>query len=141
MSDFGQALIGGWRFERTVTDGNAMSGTARFEPESDGTLRYREEGLLTLRDRTGPPLHFSRGYFYRFAGAALTILFDEPTPRLFEEIALSGDAANWQGTGFHPCGHDRYRSRYALDHDGFHTVHHVQGPRKSYSIETRYTRL
>lgn len=142
MPDFRSTLIGDWTLARTVTDGHAMTGAAKFIERPDGSLYYREQGLLSLPDSGGGRLQFSRAYLYYFAGAALTVLFDEATPRLFEDVEISGEVGDWHGNGQHLCDRDLYISGYAFQvSSGFRTSHRVDGPRKSYVIETQYIRL
>ena len=141
MQDFRSTLIGDWTLTRAVSDGHAMTGTATFSPQPDGALYYHEQGILKLPDEAGKELQFSRAYLYRFAGPALTVLFDEAAPRTFEEIEIAGGAEDWRGSGRHLCDQDWYFSDYAFEAgSGFRTSHRVEGPRKSYTIETRYSR-
>lgn len=139
MRDLHSHLLGVWSLSRTVTGGHRMSGTATFRLQDDGRLRYAEEGTATLA--SGQQLPFTRGYLYAFAGDVLDILFDEAPPRLFQEVQLVTTAKGWRGTGQHLCQPDTYRSQYTFDRDGgFQTRHEVEGPRKSYVIETTLAR-
>lgn len=141
MTDLRSFLGGAWRLYRTVTGGHVMEGEAVFAARPDGMLRYSETGFATLAgaDRS---LAFARSYFYAPDGSKLRIFFDEPTPRLFQDISLNEASGGWRGTGVHLCAPDTYRSEYAFERGGaFRIRHAVEGPLKSYLIETRCTWL
>lgn len=137
--DLAAALTGAWRLSRRVSGQAEMSGTAVFAPEGEG-LRYHESGELQLPD--GQKLAFSRNYLYRFVEDRIEIMFDEPEPRLFQSVKLIHSAGQITGQGFHNCPPDVYVSvyRFSLPTD-FSIVHRVDGPRKSYDIESDFTRL
>jgi hypothetical protein len=116
-----------------------MSGLAVFNAIQGDRLRYHETGSLTLSE--GRSFHFERRYIYEANRDALRILFDEPSPRLFQHIMLSVSAGEPRGHGLHLCSPDVYRSTYKFSLPGsFRIVHHVDGPRKSHSIDTIYHR-
>lgn len=140
MSDFdlAAALVGTWRLSRRVSGQAEMSGTAIFTPDDFG-LRYQESGQIVLSG--GQTLEFSRGYLYRFRPGRMEVLFDETAPRLFQSVELIGDATEILGQGFHNCPPDVYVSNYRfLVPSGFSICHRVDGPRKSYDIETDFSR-
>jgi len=116
-----------------------MSGRAVFRPRPDGVLHYAEKGMSELRGET--PMRFTRSYLYVFNGDALSILFDEAVPRSFQETTLVPTLSGWRGSGYHACPPDTYVSQYRFDSGGgFWTRHEVEGPRKSYIIETSFVR-
>jgi hypothetical protein len=139
MHDLQSHLLGNWALRRTVSGGHRMSGRATFRLRDDGRLSYAEEGTTMLA--TGQQLPFTRSYLYAFADDVLDILFDEPAPRLFQEVRLVSGKDCWRGTGYHLCQSDAYRSQYVFERcGGFQMRHEVEGPRKSYVVETVFAR-
>jgi len=140
MNDLRALLLGVWTLERHVSGGHVMTGTARFEPRTDGLLHYSEAGTSQLRG-AARPLAFSQHYLYEIDGATLRVFFAETPPRLFQRVVLAQDEAGWSGDGTHLCAPDTYRSRYHFYRAGPLLISHaVTGPRKDYVIETRLTR-
>lgn len=116
-----------------------MLGTATLVARADGRFDYREQGRLTLAG--GHILDAARRYVFAAEPRGFAVLFAETPPRLFHRVALEETASGLAGTGSHRCGDDRYDSRYEFSADGSFTVRHaVIGPRKRYTMTTRYTR-
>ena len=116
-----------------------MTGRAVITDKNDGQFGYREQGQLRLSD--GRLIDAERCYIFAEDAAGFRVLFSESPPRLFHRIALSRVGPNLIGDGIHLCGDDRYDSRYEFRVDGSFIVRHgVVGPRKRYTIETRYCR-
>lgn len=136
-----ERLNGRWRFERIIAGHGTMQGMALFIPEGGGETRYREEGLLRLR--TGGDFPSSRDYAYRDRPGGFAVFFAETPRRLFHEVRLSCEqGGQFSGTAAHACGGDFYETRYEFMPGGdFFTGHTVTGPRKNYSMRTRYARL
>lgn len=137
--DLATILAGAWNLSRRVSGQAEMSGTAVFTPDETG-LHYHESGQITLLD--GQKLAFSRRYLYRFEGGSMDVFFDEAEPRLFQSVELTASDGQITGQGFHNCPPDVYVSNYRfLLPTWFSIVHRVDGPRKSYSIETDFIRV
>ncbi|MFT0891039.1 DUF6314 family protein [Pseudochelatococcus sp. G4_1912] len=139
-------LIGLWELERQViastgTQIVCMNGIARFAPIEGDISRYYEEGTLETSDGTQPSISFSRRYLYCAEPNGLVIFFDETPRRLFQRFTTIKTGDGWEGAAEHACAPDTYRSlyRFELPH-GFAITHHVEGPRKAYTIITNYRR-
>jgi len=133
-------LAGLWTLERRIAGRGAMRGTARLAPLPKGWIEYREEGELRLA--TGERLDATRSYRFRALPDGFAVFFDEAAPRLFHEIrpVLLPDGS-LQGHARHLCAPDLYLSEYRFAPDGQFSVRHaVRGPRKDYTISTRYRR-
>jgi hypothetical protein len=116
-----------------------MTGIASFTEHRAGRFDYREEGWLRLPD--GQLIDAARRYLFEEQVDGFSVWFAETPPRLFHRILLRKNASGRVGTGGHLCGDDRYDSRYEFyPDDSFAVQHVVIGPRKRYSISTRYRR-
>lgn len=135
------ALHGAWSLARRISDGTAMAGTAVFAPAVDGDgLAYREQGTLQLA--RGGVFQAERRYVFQPRPAGFAVLFADTPRRLFQEVALAASDGTLSGEAVHLCADDRYASWYAFHPDGSFSVRHVvSGPRKSYSLDTRYRRI
>lgn len=131
-------FLGRWRIERNFSQGEQFLGLANFEENSDGTVRYRENGTLILA--TGLSLSAFRTYRYRIRHAKLAILFDEDPPRIFQTIEITRKN-EWSTYSIHLCGDDEYKTRYRLLGDEeFRVENVVTGPRKGYISLGKYKR-
>jgi hypothetical protein len=133
-------MIGDWSFERRVSNGATMTGSAVFEPMGDGEARYREVGRLCLAG--GAEFDAAREYLYRQRETGFAVFFREGPPRLFHTVILSprGDGI-LVGEASHLCGHDHYRTGYEFLPDrSFCIEHAVHGPRKDYVTTTLFRR-
>jgi hypothetical protein len=116
-----------------------MVGTATFLGCIDGRFGYAERGRVTLAD--GRILDAERHYLFEQTGDGFAVWFAEPLPRLFHGVVLCRLGTSLVGGSTHPCGDDRYDTRYEFRADGsFLVTHAVHGPRKRYVMETRYAR-
>ncbi|HVC52172.1 MAG TPA: DUF6314 family protein [Stellaceae bacterium] len=139
MAGFFTSLTGSWLLDRAIDDGSSMVGGATIVPRSGGGFGYREQGRLTLPG--GQVLDGERRYIFVEEVRGFAVLFAEAPPRLFHRVALRRERTNFIGTATHLCGADRYDSRYAFGPGGgFVIEHRVSGPRKRYTIVTRYSR-
>jgi len=123
---------GVWRIDRDVLHGTGarahMAGHAEFAPDGDG-LAYREEGQMRIDG--GPPLCAVRRHVWR---PGLEVWFDDG--RFFHRVPPSG------GTATHRCDPDDYRVIYDFSRwPDWTTQWIVTGPRKDYSMTTRYRPL
>ena len=100
-----------------------------FRPnESDG-LDYVEEGILTLPN--AQTMRATRAYRW---DADLSVFFDDGRP--FHQVPTDG------GTAVHICTPDTYRATYDFEAwPHWQAVWVVTGPKKDYSMTSRYTPL
>lgn len=141
----GAALLemfeGEWDLSRRIDEENAvMIGHARFTREGSDVLRYREEGLLTLRN--GQTIRCSRRYRFVAYPDSLLIEFDDGPDqgKKFVEIRFTGNPDGlMMGLDDHHCGQDLYTVEYRLSPPGCYETHvTVSGPQKAYRAVTRY---
>ncbi|MCB2136790.1 MAG: trigger factor [Rhodobacteraceae bacterium] len=131
LSDF----LGEWRISRLVED--RLSGQqGRFEGQAwfrpDGAfLKYREEGQLRLGG--GPAMTAVRDYVWRQDGNRIAV--DYGDGRSFHDFNPADPAAR------HHCEPDDYRVRYDFTHwPEWRAEWTVTGPRKDYTMISRYSR-
>lgn len=133
------SLTGRWVLDRTIDDGSAMTGEATIASRCGGGFDYHETGRLVLPG--GQVLDAERRYVFVADEVGLAVLFAEAPPRLFHRVALRRQGSNLIGSATHLCGADRYDSRYAFRLGGGFIIEHcVSGPRKHYTMRTRYSR-
>ena len=130
------ALAGRWSLRREITheDGatHHFMGSAVFTWSGP---RLIEEQTGTLDIGTATPLKASRRYVWTREGSRIEVLFDDMRP--FHTIPTG--AARPETT--HLCPPDRYHVAY--DFTGFPdwvAVWDVEGPKKAYRMESRYSR-
>lgn len=140
-------LVGHWTLQRRVvlTSGSLMAtmkGTASIALPVEGACQYSEEGTIKMADSNHPLIVFTRRYIYRDEQGTLAIYFDEKPMRLFQNIAFKAVGKTFEGSATHYCSPDTYTSHYQfLRPDSFNIKHHIEGPRKAYTIFTVYERL
>ena len=116
-----------------------MLGTATIVKRDDGRFDYHEQGRLTLAN--GQTLDAERRYVFAPESDGFAVFFAATPPRLFHRIALRLAGPHRVGEARHFCGGDRYDSRYEFDPDDRFAIRHaVAGPRKHYTMTTRYLR-
>lgn len=131
-------FVGLWQVGRVISD--RLSGQAgRFEgravltPRGPDGLDYVETGLLRLGD--GPAMTATRRYGWTFQAGLVQVSFDDGRP--FHSFAPGVDGP---GTD-HLCGADMYSVRYGFaDWPVWTARWQVAGPRKEYSLDSRYWR-
>lgn len=142
------ALETRWRFARTITDARAgavsrVAGYAvlsralpEVAPEPQGGLIAEERGRMRLAD--GSRLETRQRRIWRFPEPGV-LVFCYPEGGEIARFALDESGA---AEATHLCGADRYLGRLRLDLDrGIWTLSwRVDGPRKAYLSETRFTR-
>lgn len=137
-----ESLAGRWSLQRVVegqdTNRGSMQGIATFRRLESGFMAYREEGRLLLSG--GDAFDAFRDYLYDRIPGGFAVFFSETPPRLFHEIRLRDAGADTlTGEAEHLCGQDHYTTRYLFQPDGSFVVRHdVRGPRKDYTMTTRY---
>ena len=116
-----------------------MSGIASFVVAGEGGLLYRESGEVRLHD--GTRLRGEQCYFYKAIANGFAVYFRD-SAELFQRVTFStAENGVWAGQAKHLCKADVYASRYVFYGNGtFEVRHAVRGPRKDYSIQTRYQR-
>ena len=124
-------FAGVWALSRVISqDGmppGQFIGTATWAPHAEG-LAYVEEGTLTIVGQT--PMAATRRYLWK---PDLSVWFDDG--RYFHTVpAQGGDTDHW-------CDPDDYRVHYDFTMwPEFVVTWRVQGPRKSYTMTSRYSR-
>lgn len=133
LSDF----EGRWSLDRLIRDDRAgqlvhADGNAVFRREG-GALLYDE--TVTLRIPDQPEMTGTRRYLWREAGDQIAVHFDDD--RYFHALKLGQDRAE----DHHDCPPDSYDALYDFSGWPHWKVRwSVSGPRKSYEMETKYTR-
>lgn len=129
-----EEFAGLWRLDRTIDDHRAgvvmrLLGEARFVPSGDG-LDYSESGVLTAPG--APPLQATRRYRWEPRGQGIAVLFEDGRP--FHEFTPSGTV-----TASHWCDPDSYRVAYDFSAwPAWSSRWSVNGPRKNYTMQSRY---
>lgn len=132
-------LLGKWCFYRKTFNRVYMEGIAIFKAGNKNKVYYREEGLVTIADKS---YSFFREYIYIKRLKGFSIYFQETPRRLFHQVILGlNSEGDYQGQAEHKCKYDNYQSRYRFCRNGkFEILHKVSGPNKKYDIETSYKR-
>ena len=140
MSGLGSlaALEGRWSMAREIVheDGrrDVFQGESVFQ-RSGRRLVQNEAGVLTPA-RGGPAMKATRRYVWSAEGARVDVAFEDMRP--FHSVPLGVEA--YETT--YLCPPDRYQVSYDFrDFPKWTAVWHVEGPRKSYRMETRYARI
>ena len=129
-------FVGSWRVTREISHREGpdarFEGWVHFTPDSAG-LVYREEGELRIAGQ--PVIRAERQYLWRaIDGGAIDVAFDDGRP--FHRIA-SGAVPNDR----HYCDPDIYDVAYDFSAWPEWACHwQVKGPRKDYSMMSRYCR-
>ena len=143
VSGLRDAFVGTWHLSRRIEGEDAsMEGRAVFTCESDGSLLYREDGVLTLHN--GQCIKSTRRYRFVFGHESLQILFNDGPDHgtLFVELSFAaGQDGIMTATDDHYCGKDIYAVQYRLNFPtAYETDVRVSGPKKHYRALTRYAR-
>ncbi len=123
-------LLGAWSFERTVCDRRSRAdyrarGTAVFSLQSDGRIRWSEEGVLSWDAGSNP---FTRTLFLVPAPSGWMVTFED-----------GRDFHPWtDGDVIHLCGRDTYRGGIGCRGVGWGLTWTVSGPQKDYTMTTLY---
>ena len=130
-------FTGSWALQRDIDDrrqgqSGHLVGQADFTPEKWGLL-YRESGQMTLGASVTEAF---RQYRYSFPRPGhVEIGFEDG--RLLLALDLTDETA----TATHLCGADSYAAQVALlDETTWRATWHVTGPRKDYTLVSRYRR-
>ena len=107
-----------------------FDGMARFSADDAGLL-MQETGQMQMAGQT---FAATRRYHWRSDGDGIAVHFDDG--RFFHRFSTT------QTTASHWCDPDRYQVRYDFaDWPVWHSVWQVEGPRKSYSMKSRFGRI
>ncbi len=123
---------GVWRIAREIVPDRGppahFEGQGVWAPAAGG-LDYAERGMLNMAGAA--PMVAERRYFW---GNDLSVYFDDG--RFFHKVpAAGGEAAHW-------CDPDQYHVRYDFGAwPRFDVIWRVVGPRKSYRMTSRFSRL
>lgn len=129
-------FAGCWRIDRLIRDARAgctgrFTGDAVFEPEGP-TLYYRETGELRLH---GAAMAAEQKHVWRQEGNRICVAFSNGRPFHQFELAVATPRAR------HDCPPDLYRVIYDFGcWPEWRTEWRVSGPRKDYTLATRYRR-
>jgi len=128
-------FLGTWQLRRTITDRlgpeGRFSGQALFEPVAGG-LALREVGRLAMG---GQEFAATRQYRWLARGQGVDVQFGDG--RFFHHFSLGPRAE-----AGHDCAPDRYDVAYdfSLWPGAWQATWQVRGPRKDYTMVSRYTR-
>lgn len=134
-------FAGLWRLSRRIADRRGKTegrfeGQARLAPGPDGAagLVYVEEGKLFLGDAA--PLAATRRLLWQpAADGGIAVAFADGRP--FHRIRPGG----LMPVDTHVCGADLYQVEYDFrDWPAWGVTWRVVGPRKDYSLQSRYSR-
>lgn len=130
-------LSGVWSLDRRIDDHRAgrtgrLAGQARFTATDEG-LVCEEEG--EMRFGAGPAMQATRRYLWRRTGTLIEIRFADG--RFFHAF----DPALPRPEAHHACPPDSYHVAYDFsDFPRWSARWRVRGPRKDYTMVTRYRR-
>ena len=131
------AFEGNWSIERVIEDhlggpAGQFAGEAAFR-RAGQRLLYREEG--TLRLGSSAPMVATRSYIWRQERGWLQVDFDDGRP--FHAVPLSVEDPE----ATHLCDPDRYEVNYDFTTwPTWSASWRVTGPRKDYTMTSRYDR-
>lgn len=128
-------FAGRWHVTKRIVAAGAGAGQpeARFEGHAEWSLcesglAYAERGRLWIAESA--PMEAERHYLWQ---PGLRVYFEDG--RFFHTVPSMG------GRAHHVCPPDDYVVDYTFhDWPVFQAVWHVRGPRKDYTMTTRYTR-
>lgn len=131
-------FAGVWQLARVISDRlggqtGRFDGQALLSPRGAGGLDYVETGRLRLGD--GPVMTATRRYVWDFQAGLVQVSFDDGRPFHSFQPGVSGAGTD------HLCGADVYRVTYGFaDWPVWTAVWDVAGPRKAYTLNSRYWR-
>ena len=135
-----KSLRGGWRLEKTFSDGSRFQGNALFEISGEDSLELHEQGILALASGTG--LRAERRWKWQLLGQATLIVryTAERDGEVYHRAEMLPDADMWSGSAEHVCGADHYSANYQIGTDSLTIMHEIRGPRKALRITARFAR-
>jgi Family of unknown function (DUF6314) len=140
-------LQGVWRLQRRLDTQGYMQGIAIFKTWRAGVLYYQEQGSVIA---FGSSKMFAayRAYAYVYDQGTIAVHFwdsaREQPAELLHTLHFQSTHDTSQtlvATGTHGCANDIYRARYVfVSREHFQLTYQVQGPRKSYTIQTYFSK-
>ena len=132
---------GDWKLHRVISGFGEMAGQATFRLNSgnDPRLDYKEAVMLPSVGEQ--KANAFREYEYRMTDAGFDIFFSDGATK--DQLFLSFVFAQASTlTSHHLCIKDHYNAEFVfLSDNEFELSFSVVGPKKDYSIQTRFTRL
>lgn len=141
--DWRAYFAGRWRLTRAIKDRlgervGAAEGEAQFRPGAANADLVCEEAVLI--DYGGRRLKGEQVTLWRFVDPEGPILHFRGG-RFFCSMRFERTAARWRAALIHHCGDDLYDGNAVIEgDDGWRLVWSVSGPRKDYTLDTRYRR-
>ncbi len=133
-------LEGEWSFERIISGHGEMAGAASFHGQEDNSSIYSERGQLQL-SAGGSRIEAYRQYIFAPTSIGFDVYFDENPRRLFHNVKLEAFDREICGATVHLCVNDEYRTIYRFGlPTTFSIQHRVRGPKKDYTMDTKYWR-
>ena len=123
---------GHWTFTREITHANGqidlVDGSVGFTPRGAGLI-YDELGVLRIGSRE---FRTERRYFWTLRDDEIIVEFEDG--RFFHKFSMSKTSSH------HLCLPDDYWVDYKFGTETWEAKWRVKGPRKDYTMRTRYTR-
>lgn len=135
-------LPGRWSVNRTTSDSSSFQGEARFQVVDESTLDYFEQGIIRLQ--SGYSCEATRGYRYYLEDNNIRIDFANSPSNEGTFIIIEPKQVGEKniGVGSHLCIADRYDCTFTFETPTLITLEiEVQGPKKSYSMQTVLTKI
>jgi len=134
-------FLGDWKVQRTISGFGEIPGEASFHRHADNEqwLDYQEAMVLPNSDQQKP--NAFRRYSYRMTASGFDIFFSDGATKgdLFLSFAFTQASTL---TSHHLCIKDHYDATFEfLSDTEFQLSFSVVGPKKDYSIKTRFTKL
>lgn len=135
-------FLGDWKVQRVISGFGEITGQAMFQvnDQRDDYLDFQEAMVLpSLKGQDQKPNAF-RTYEYRMTSDGFDIYFSDGATKgdLFLSFAFTQASVL---TSHHLCIKDHYNATFEfLSDDDFELSFSVVGPKKDYSIQTRFTR-
>ncbi|REG82434.1 DUF6314 family protein [Marinomonas pollencensis] len=131
-------FLGDWKVERTISGFGDVSGEAHFHRHADNEqwLDFQEAMVLPGSEAHKP--NAFRRYTYRMTEAGFDIYFSDGATdgALFLSFAFTQASLL---TSHHLCIKDHYNAKFEfLSEQEFVLSFTVEGPKKDYSIHTRF---
>jgi hypothetical protein len=135
-------FLGCWRIDRVISAFGEITGQATFQlnSQNDKILNYKEAVTLPSPSNNQKPNAF-REYEYVMTDTGFDIFFSDGATK--GELFLSFEFIYASIlTSHHLCIKDHYDARFEfVSDDEFELDFTVNGPKKDYSIQTRFIRL
>lgn len=133
-------FLGHWRVQREISGFGNITGQASFQRhESEAQWLEFQEAMVLPGAKESKPNAFRR-YTYRMTDLGFDIYFSDGATdgALFLSFAFTQASIL---TSHHLCIKDHYNAKFAFlsDHE-FELSFSVVGPKKDYSIKTRFTK-